>query len=173
MRFFKQALLILSFFLLAPWPAAFAYEMNGGQVGTGAVRIEVADAAKPSADVSGNAIGSFTPGDLFYIHADNYPAEVIAELSIVNAAELIRRYRYLILKVGVYYQDSTGQWQPAWGDDGALLPETYLTLHNGRVSFNLPPYAKYRITVEDGSFYTNSAAPGGGSASPQLYLAVN
>jgi len=174
MRFFKEIIIILSLLILAPWPVAFAYDMGNNESDAGMIQIEVAElSAKPEATVFGRTIGGIVPGDLFYIHTDDYPAEIMATLHVVNTEELIRCYRYMNLKVGVYVQANAGQWQESWEDGEKLIPDTYLTLHNGQVSFTLPSYAKYKITIDSGCYYCNTVNTDGGSVSPRFYLTVN
>ena len=173
MRFFREIFIVLSVLILAPWPAAFAYDISNGEIDAGMPQIEVAElSAKPRATVFGRTIGGIAPGDLFYIHADDYPAEIMATLYLVNAEELIRCYRYMNLKVGVYVQDSAGQWQESWGDGEKLIPDTYLTLRNGQVSFTLPSYVKYKIAIDSGCYYCDTVNIDGGSVSPRFYLTV-
>ncbi len=173
MRFFREIIIILSLLILAPWPVAFAYDIDNDESATGMLQIEVAElSAKPRATIFGRTIGGIAPGDLFYIHADDYPADIMATLYLVNTEELIRCYRYMNLKVGVYVQANAGQWQESWEDGEKLIPDTYLTLHNGRVSFTLPSYAKYKITIDSGCYYSNTVNAAGGSVSPRFHLNV-
>ena len=128
------------------------------------VRAAEASAA-PSWSVFNHAIGGVTtPGDLFYIGSTDSAADILATLYLTNAEELIHYYRYLILNVGVYVQNSDGQWERAM--------DTFLTMRNGRVSFTLLGYAQYKITIDSGSFYANGIGTDGGSASPKFYLTV-
>ena len=174
MRFFREIIIILSLLILAPWPVAFAHDISNGESDAGMPRIEVAElSAQPIASVFGRTIGGIAPGDLFYIHAEDCSADIIATLYLVNTEELIRCYRYLNLKVGVYVQDNAGQWQESWGDGEKLIPDTYLTLHNGQVSFTLPPYARYKITIDSGCYYCTTVNSDGGSISPRFYLTVD
>lgn len=162
---------ILAALLLAPWPVAFVHDYAAA--GQNPVQIEAAEpSAAPSWQVFGRAIGGVdTPGDLFYVDASRNAADILAMLYLTNTKELVSGYRYLTLKVGVYVQTDDGDWQPANWRNGEPVPETYITLHNGQVSFALPGYAKYKVTIDRGSFYANST--GAGSLSPQFYLTVD
>ena len=158
--------IFLAVVLLAPWPVAYAYDNALASPEQMPVEVRAAEAsAAPSWSVYGQAIGGVTtPGDLFYVSSTDSAADMLATLHLTNAEELIHYYRYLILNVGVYAQNSDGQWERA--------ADTYLTIRNGRVSFTLPGYAQYKITIDSGSFYANSIGTDGGSASPKFYLSV-
>jgi len=166
----KFILPLMAVLLLTPWPVAYAYENAlAGQV---PIQVEAAEtSAAPSWNAFGRAIGGVTtPGDLFYIDATNNPADISVTLHLTNAEELVHYYRYLILNVGVYFQTSVDQWEKATTISGELMPDTYITMRNGAVSFTLPGYAIYKITIDSGSFYSFGTAADGGSASPQFYL---
>ena len=167
----RLILAILAALLLAPWPVAFVHDYAAASQKP--VQIEAAEpSAAPSWQVFGRAIGGVdTPGDLFYVDASRNAADILAMLYLTNTKELVSGYRYLTLKVGVYVQTDGGDWQPASWRNGEPVPETYITLHNGQVSFTLPGHAKYKVTIDRGSFYANGT--GAGSVSPQFYLTVD
>ena len=56
--------------------------------------------------------------------------------------------------------------------NGEVIPDTYITMRNGGVSFTLSGYAKYKITIDSGSFYRFNAGTDRGSSSPKFYLTV-
>ena len=169
-RFFP----LLALLLLAPWPVAYAHDFDNQMAGQDAVRIEVAEAsAAPSMTAFGKAIGGVTPGDLFYIDATDNPADIQVTLYITNAQELIHCYRYLILKVGIYVESNGGEWERASRGNGEPIPDTFITMRNGRVSFTLPGYTKHKVTIDSGSFYCFTIKGNGGSFSPQFYLTVD
>ncbi len=168
---FKWFFPILAILLLLPWPVAYAFDTDATDQDT--VRIEIAeDSAKPTWTAFGKAIGGVTPGDLFHIDATNNTADIVVTLYITNAEELINHYRYLILNVGVYVE-SNGEWEKASGSNGELIPDTIISIRNGQVSFLLPGYAKYMLSIDSGSFYCTNANADGSSLSPQFYLEVN
>ncbi len=138
------------------------------------MEIRAAEAsAAPSWSVFGRAIGGVTtPGDLFYVGNTDNAADMLVTLYLTNAEELIHYYRYLILNVGIYVQNSDDQWERATAGNGELIPDIYLTMRNGRVGFTLPGYAQYKITIDSGSFYANGIGADEGSASPKFYLSV-
>ena len=104
----------------------------------------------------------------------NSPAEIKgATLHFTNTNELSHCYNYLILKIGVYAQSSTDQWEKASGGNGEPIPDIFITLRNGQVSFSTPGYAKYKVTIDSGCFYCTTANTDGGSVSPQFHLTVN
>ena len=160
--------------ILAPWPVAYAQSYKGGITGQDAVQIEVAEpAVAPSWTAFGKAIGGIAPGDLFYIDAEDNAADILVTLHLTNTKEIIRCYRYLILKVGMYARSSTNYWKRASRGNDELIPDTYITLRNGQVSFALPGYAKYKVTLDGGCFYCITTNTDGGSVSPQFYLTVD
>lgn len=169
----KWLFFLLALLLLLPWPVAYAYTYAGDGAVQDAVRIKVAEASvQPSYTVFGRAIGGVSnPGDLFYIDVTGNPADIWVTLYITNAQELIGCYRYLILKLGVYVESSPGEWEKATRGDGELLPDTFITIRDAQVSFILPGYAKYKVTIDNGSFYCANVNKG--SISPQFYLTVN
>jgi hypothetical protein len=173
---------LIALFLLLPWPVAYAGYYNDAHAADGvsaisggdSVWIEVAEAsARPAYTVFGRAIGGVTtPGDLFYINAANNGADIKATLYLTNAQELVNHYSYLILRVGVYVE-SDGEWQQASGSDGKLISDAIITMRNGQVTFILPGYARYKVTIDGGSFYATNANGDDRSLSPQFYLEVN
>ena len=161
---------MLAILLLAPWPVAYAHD--NAMAGQESYQIEAAPPpATPAWNAFGRAIGGVTtPVDLFYINVTDSPADISVTLYITNAAELTHCYRYMILKVGVYVQASTDQWEEATADNGELIPDTYITMQNGNVGFKLPGYARYKVTIDGGSFYCFQTDTDGGSISPKFYL---
>ena len=166
----KLILLLLSILLLVPWPVAYAYD--NGMAGELPIQVQAAgSSAAPSWEVFGRTIGGVTtPGDLFYIDTTNNTADMLVTLHLTNAEELIRYYRYLILNVGVYIQTRTDQWEKVTMGNGEAIPDTYITMRNGNVSFTLPGYAKYKITIDSGCFYCIGTGADGDGASPKFYL---
>jgi len=171
-RFLKWIFPFIALGLLLPWPVAYAADVVGG-TNEDKVRIEIADETlKPNFTAWGRAIGSVPAGELFYIDATNNTADKVVILSLTNANELINHYTFMNLKVGIYV-DSNGEWEPACGSDGKLIPETMLSMRNGQVSFLLSDFAKYKISINGGAFYCTNANSDDGGRSPQLYLEVN
>ena len=168
----KLFLFLLVISLLVPWPVAYAYD-NGIDGGL-PVQVEAAEpTAAPSWQVYGKAIGGVTnPGDLFYINATDYGADMLVTLHLTNADELINYYRYQILKVGVYVQTETERWEPAVGGNGEIIPDIYITMRNGNINCTLPGYAKYKVTIDSGSFYCIKNSPDASAISPDFYLTV-
>ena len=163
---------LLAILLLTPWPVAYAYD--NALAGPEPIQIEVAEpSAAPSWSAFGGAIGGVnTPGDLFYIDTTNYAADMLVTLHLTNTEELIHYYRYLTLKVGIYVQTDTNQWKQATASNGELIPDTYITMRNGRVSFSLPGYHKHKVTIDSGCFYVFRTAADGSGISPKFYLTV-
>jgi len=155
---------LLCVLLLTPWPIAYAYDTV--KAAEPLVQITAGEAT-PSITAFGKAIGSVSPGDLFYIDASNSPADIEVNLYLTNASELVHNYRYMILKVGVYVQSGGNGWEKA------NLPDTYLTMHNGGVSLRLQGYARYRVSLDGGSFYCLTADETKEELSPRFYLEVS
>jgi len=174
-RFIKKIFPLLAILLLTPWPVAYAHTYTGDTVGQEPVQIEVAEPSlAPSMSVFGRAIGGVTrPGDLFYIDATENAADITVTLYLTNSQELSHCYRFLILKVGIYVESAGGEWEKASWWDGELIPETFITLRNGWVSFTLAGYTNYKVTIDGGSFYCIRTQADGGTVSPQFYLTVN
>ena len=161
---------LLATLLLTPWPVAYAYDNDMAEQAP--IQIEAAPAsATPSWRAYGGAIGGVSaPGDLFYIDAADSAIDTLVTLYLTNADELVNHYRYLILETGIYAQNDTGQWEKATMGNGEPIPDTYLTMRNGRVSFYLQGYDKYKLTIDGGSFYCFPTGSDGGSISPKFYL---
>lgn len=171
-KWMKRLFPFIALTLLLPWPVAYTFADSGEQ---DAVRIEIAEpSAEPAWTVFGKAIGGVTnPSDLFYIDATSNPADIKVTLYITNANELISHYRYLILNVGLYVENASGEWEKAVRWDGEPVPETVITMHNGQVSFFLPGLARYKVSIDDGVFYATSASADGSSLSPSFLLEVD
>ena len=173
-KWIKRFFPLLALLLLAPWPVAYAHDVSDGVVGEETVRLEVAEAsAQPTWTTFGKAIGGVTPGELFSIDAIDNPVDIQVNVYITNAQELIYHYGYLILKVGIYVETDGGEWKEASRWDGELIPDTLITMRNGQVSFTLPGYAKYKVTIDSGSFRCIRTGANGSSFSPQFYLTVD
>ena len=175
-KWFKRLFPIFALLILAPWPVAYAYTYTDDTAGQETIRIEVADpsVAPDFGNVLGRTIGGVTtPGDLFYIDAIENAADIQATLHITNAQQLSRCYRYLILNVGLYVENDAGEWEKASMGNGKPIPDTFITMRNGQVSFTLPGLAKYKVTIDSGSYYCINAVAEGGNVSPQLYLTVD
>ena len=170
--FIRKIFPLLALTLLAPWPVAYAYDIQSA--GHEPVRIEAAEASTtPGWRAFGGAIGSAAPGNLFYIDTAGNADDVTVTLYLTNTAELVQHYRYLILKVAVYAQGNSGEWEKASWHNGEPVPDTFITLRNGRVSFALAGYGKYKVAIDGGSFYCFTTGADRGGASPRFYLTVD
>ncbi len=172
-KMLKRIFPFIALLLLLPWPVAYAYDVVNDTADQDTIRIEIAeDSVKPSFTAFGKAIGGVPPGDLFYIDATNNTADIVTTIYLNNAQDLIGHYTFLILKVGVYVEND-GNWEKAYGSNGELISEIVLSMRNGQVSFLLPGYANYKITIDGGSFYCHNSSGDDSTLSPQLYLEVN
>jgi len=171
----KRFIPLIAVLLLAPWPIVYAQDYANAASKSDLIQIEVAEpSVMPSWQTFGGAIGGVdNPGDLFYIDADNNPADILVTLHLTNTNELSSCYSYLILKVGVYVQDDAGEWTLASSNDGTPVPDIFITDRNGRVSFMLPGYAMYKVTIDSGSYYCFRTQTNGGGVSPQFYLTAD
>lgn len=170
-KLFRRIFPLIAFLLLAPWPIAYTASYSDGMTDQDAIQVSAAEvSAAPTWTAVEKTIGGVTPGDLFFIDATDSGADIQATLHFTNASELVNSFRYLILKVGLYVDNGSGEWEPAYGADGELAPDTFITLRNGYAGFTLPGYAKYKVTIDSGSLYCTDADIDGGSTSPQFYL---
>ncbi len=174
-KLIKRIFPVVALLLLTPWPIAYAHTYTGDTTGQGTIRIEVAEpSVQPTWTAFGKAIGGVsTPGTLFYIDATNNSPDIQTTLYITNAQELLHNYRYLTLKVGIYAKGGTGEWERISTVNGEPLPDIFITMHNGQVSFTLPGLAQYKVAIDSGSFYCTTTNTDTGSLSPQFYLEVN
>ena len=79
----------------------------------------------------------------------------------------------MILKVQIYVESNGGEWKKASQCDGKPVPDTFITLRNGLVSFHLEGLAKYKVAIDSGSFYCIGTEVDGGSVSPEFYLTAD
>ncbi|OGN98498.1 MAG: hypothetical protein A2Y89_04260 [Chloroflexi bacterium RBG_13_51_18] len=171
-KIFLFILIIVATTLVASWLIPVAYGQTNGDTEQADVYVEAAPPeTAPTASFFGNAIGEVTAGDLFYINAISSPADMSLNLHITNSGELIHYLRYLILKVAVYVEDADGQWQKITSQDGIVLPDTYITMQNSPVTFILPGLARYKVTIESGSYHSLPFPSDNGFA-PLFYLDV-
>ena len=163
---------LIAALLLTPWPVAYAYDE--AMAINAPMTVEAAEpATAPKLNAFGNAIGGVTPGDLFHIDSANSTADTLFTLYITNIDELVYHYRYMTLNVGIYVQTGIDQWgKVTWGE-GDTPRETYITMQNGMVSFMLPGYAKYKITIDKGCFYCYGIAGDNYAVSPEFYLTLS
>lgn len=170
-KLIKKLFPIIAVLMLAPWPIAFAYDTQAAA--HEAIQITAAEpAAAPKATIFGKAINAIQPGDLFYIKVGQ-AHDVRAALYITNTRELARDYRYVILKVGVYTRDNNGAWVRAAAADGRTITDTFITLQNGQVNFNLPGGADYKFALDGGSLNCVTTQAVEGNIAPEFYLEVD
>ncbi|OGO00414.1 MAG: hypothetical protein A2Y58_05945 [Chloroflexi bacterium RBG_13_51_52] len=164
--------LIFAAILLIPCGVAYAYdEVNATE---NSMTIEPADPTQvPHINVFGNVIGGVEAGDLFQIDVSGTIVDTPFTLYITNVDELVHSYRYMNLNVGVYVQTDIDQWEKMTAIAGEPLPDIYITMQNGMVSFTLPGNAKYKITIDKGCFHSYSITPGESVAIPSFYLTTS
>lgn len=152
-------------------PCAVAYANDDVQAAGNAVNIEPADPTlAPSIEVFGNAIGGVEAGDLFLIDLSGTMVDTEFTLSITNTDELVHSYRYMTLNVGIYVQTDVGGWEKVTTIAGETLPDIYITMQGGIVSFTLTGNARYKITIDKGCFHSYGVAQGKKTAVPSFYL---
>jgi len=169
----KRILPYIALFLILPWPVAYATSADV-VAGEEAVTINAAEpSAQPSFTAYGRAIGGINnPGDLFYVDATNSTSDIKITLYLINAQQLVKYYRYLILDVGIYVEKGTGEWERATASNsnGEPVPKTIISMQNGQVSFLLPGNSRYRVAIDSGCFYCASAGADSYFLSPQFCL---
>ena len=159
---------LIAALLLAPWPIVYAYDsVKAANV---PVTIQAVDAsAAPHIQAFGHAIGSVSPGELFRVDTSATGVDTLFTLFITNTNELVNCYRYMTLNIGIYVQTNTGGWQKVTAA-GGTVPDVYLTMQGGLVSFTLPGNAAYKITIDKGCFYCYGANSAGNVAVPDFNL---
>lgn len=160
---------IVAAVLLVPWVVAYGYDKVNAAVNDAS--IEAADPAlAPAMNVFGNAVGSVTAGDLFIIDTSGTEVDAAFTLLMTNIDELIHNYRFVILRVGIYVQTDIDYWEKLEVVAGESIPDTYITMQGGSVSFTIPGNAKYKVMIEGGSYRSYSIASGQKVAIPQFSL---
>ncbi len=175
-KWIKRIFPLFALLILAPWPVAYAHTLTNDTAEQEVIQVEAADTleAPDFGDVVGKTIGGVTkPGALFYVDATENTHDIQANLYITNTNELSHCYRHLILKVGIYVENGAGEWEKATLVNGEAIPDTFITLQNAQVGFTLPGLAKYKLTIDSGSYYCINAVDDGGDVSPQLFLTVD
>jgi hypothetical protein len=174
-RLLKIALVAILIMAAASWMTTIAYGHTNAETLNADVQPDIRVEAAPLVDAPaaafyGNAIGGVTAGDLFYVDSTNVSQDIYLNLYLTNTDELIHVFRYLTHKVGVYYEVAEGQWEKAPAIGGGDLPYTLLTMRNGVATFTLPGLAKYKVTIDSGSFNCHPAGPAGENIAPLFYL---
>jgi hypothetical protein len=155
--------------IAASWLTTVAYGHNNDALQINAENgqdIQITPAPQedaPAATIYGNAIGSITAGDLFFIYTANTTPDITVNLNLTNTDSLVHTLRYMNLEVGIYRENNPGQWEKV------QLPLTYLTMNNGSVTFDLPGMANYKVTIECGSFKSHPAT-NQETAAPAFFL---
>ena len=170
-RLFRFILILVLASLVGSWliPAAYG-QINNGSEHSG-IQVEAAPPeASPVVNFWGNAIGGVSGGDLFYVNASDTPVDFSLELYITNSNELIHYLKYLILKVGIYVEDADGQWNRVTSQNSEMPIDTYITLKNSPVNYILPGTARYKITIESGSYHSFPFFGDSPVISPAFYL---
>ena len=168
----KFALLVITALLLIPWPVAYAYDnVNASHT---PVTIQPADQSHaPRIKAFHNAIGSVNPGDLFEIDTLGAVNDISFQLLMTNTGELVKSFRYMTLKIGIYVRTSEAAgWELLKTTSGEKYPDMYITMQNGITVFTLPGGAVYRITVEGGCFYCYGGPCGSSAPAPAFYIAI-
>jgi hypothetical protein len=169
----KKILFFSLLAVLALIPCAAAYANDDVQAADNAVNIEVSDASlAPSIEVFGNAIGGVEAGELFTVDISGTVADTEFILSITNTDELVHSYRYMNLNVGIYVQTGADTWEKVASIGGEALPDVYITMQSGLVTFTLEGNAKYKITIDKGCFRAYGAVKGKNTAIPCFYLTL-
>jgi hypothetical protein len=156
--------------VLIPRLASAAYGQDNAGTAKPAVPVIAAEpSAAPAAVFYGHAIGSVSPGDLFYVDATGKAADITLSLYITNNDELMHYLKYLTLKVAIAVRDVDGQWTCVNTGRGQTA-ETFLTLQNSPVIFNLPGGAYYKTTIVSGCYYCLATPAANTDIAPHFYL---
>ena len=175
-RLIKVILVTIIIMVTASWLTSIAYGHTSDSTplnattepGVTVAAAPLADA--PSATFYGNAIGTITSGDLFYIDSANVTQDISVTLYITNVDNLIHHFKFLTLKVAVYYEVGEGQWERALLIDGSAFPDIFLTIRNGLVTFNLPGLARYKVALDSGCYNCHPAGANIENITPLFYL---
>lgn len=165
-RKYLLGLVILAIVAVASFVHAYltttqAISVSGADADIAAVE---ADGSPSWPAMHGNMIGTIETTSLFKVTPDpSYTGDLLISVNLTNADELIKCYRFLMMKIGIF--------TPA--DDQVGRTEL-LTIKNGTVSFELPRGAGwadfYRVKITSGSFHTLKGTAGAGeSFSPSFW----
>ena len=168
----KRAIFFGIIIALALIPCGVAFAHNNVQAADASSSIVAADPASvPNIHIFGNARGSISSGDLFIVDNSGATKDGVFRLLLANIDELARNYSYMSFNIGLYVQsNNTTTWEKMTTFTGSSIPQLYITMEGGELSFTLPGLAKYRVTVESGSYHSFSIAPGQKVAIPQFSL---
>jgi hypothetical protein len=164
--------ILIAALLLAPWPVVYAYE--GVSADTEASFIQPAEqASAPQIQAYGSAIGHVSGGDLFYVDMTGTQGDASCQLIIANADELVRDYRFMNMKVGIFVQgEDENHWSRLTASNGDTLPDIYITMHSGMADFMLPGGARYKITIDTGCYYCYGRTDGNKAKVPLFNLSM-
>jgi hypothetical protein len=147
---------------------AFGHTNNTAQLnGSTSAGPEITPALQadaPAAIFYGSAIGTITPGDLFYINAADIAVDMAFTLYLSNTDQLIPYLAYLNMEIAVYHEITPGQWERV------TLPGLLLTMRNGLVIFSLPGLANYKVAIDGGCFNSHPGKADAENAIPSFYL---
>lgn len=160
---------IIAALVLVPWAVAYGY--GNVKAADASSSIEAADPALvPSIHIFGNARGSISSGELFTIDNSGAATDLTFTLSLSNIGELAKYFRYMTFNVGLFVQSGNTTWEKMTDLGGASAPQLCINMQGSELVFTLPGNAKYKVTVESGSYHSFSIAPGQSAAIPQFSL---
>jgi hypothetical protein len=168
-KLLKIAFIAMMMIIAASWltTVAYGHDNNNLQLnGEPAQDIQITSALTedaPAATFYGNAIGGVTPGDLFYINAANTAPDITVNINLTNTDRLVHILRYMNLEIGIYGETTPGQWEKV------QFPQTFLTMVNGTVTFDLPGMTNYKVTVEGGCFKAQTYNANQENVAPAFY----
>lgn len=175
-KLFTIIIITLLIAIAASWATTVAYghtndslQLNG-TINDGILVEAAPPETAPAVTLFGSAISSVTPGDLFFIDSTNVTQDISITMTLTNADALVHYLKYMTLKVVVYYEVAPGQWQKAQMIDGSAFRDIFITMRNGLVTFDLPGMARYRVSIESGSFNCYPANGNNTDISPLFFL---
>jgi hypothetical protein len=155
--------------LLVPWAIAYGYDkVNAADISASIVPAEQADV--PTVHIFGNYTGSISNGDLFIIDTTGATADITFNLVMANLDELVGCYRAMNMNIAVYVQSGDATWQKM---TAASLAEMNINMETGSLNFSLPGNARYKVTVEKGSYRSFSFTKAKNVAIPQFSLTAS
>lgn len=172
----KKFLIIALVAVLVVTGSVFAYTYTTATVTIGVNAVE-SDFAEVTANttyspptVFGRFTGTWPTGTLFnvmpYVGSENYTGDLIVQVYLVNAGELIQQYQHLNMSLD--FQDSTGTTAHIQSENQTLTLRNAAVLFDWQYGTGTPPY---RVEVTGGSYRLHPWRPGG-SAQPQIWCEI-
>jgi hypothetical protein len=163
---------LITALLLAPWPVVYAYDSANADSQT--PLIQPADLVNgPRLQTLGDDTGVVIPDDIFLVDTVNIKNDTKFQLFISNTNELIRNYRFMNIKIGIFVQgEDAAHWTRMTAANSYELPNLYISIHGGTVDFTLPGGSRYKVVIDTGRFCYFSASCRSEAVSPIFRLST-